>query len=396
MNNFINPKILEPKVQDFIHTNLKTDLQKLILKGSPFEGVTIQEIATQIMGRIKSEKKLPSWFKTKGILFPPQLNLEQSSSEITAQYKKSLLKKGTLIDLTGGFGVDVMAFAEDLEQVYHCEINESLSTMVAHNAQIFLKNNIQFIIGDSQKYLEKSKKFTHIFIDPSRRINSSKVFLLKDCEPNILDNLELYLSKCDRLIIKAAPMLDISSALADLKKVTEVHIISLNNECKELLFVIENKVIKEPKVFCALLQKDKKEIHQFSYQTEKDLEITAKAILNYLYEPDAAILKAGFFKSLAPQFKVDKIHQHSHLYTSNILVNNFPGKKFQISKILSFNHFLKENKTKKANVVTRNFDLKPEEIKKKFKIKDGGEIFLFFSTNYKNEKVVIEATRINE
>ena len=142
------------------------------------------------MGRIKSEKKLPTWFKTKGILFPPQLNLEQSSSEITAQYKKSLLKKGTLIDLTGGFGVDVMAFAEDLEQVYHCEINESLSAMVAHNAQIFLKNNIQFIIGESQKYLEKSKKFTHIFIDPSRRINSSKVFLLKDCEPNILDNLE--------------------------------------------------------------------------------------------------------------------------------------------------------------------------------------------------------------
>ena len=388
--------MLQENEIQFIQKNLPRDPVAIALEAAKYPNLDVSRLVGQIKARQKLKDKMPHWVANEKVFFPPALALEQSSSEITAQYKKSLLKKGTLIDLTGGFGVDVMAFAENLEQVYHCEINESLSAMVAHNAQIFLKNNIQFIIGDSQKYLEKSKKFTHIFIDPSRRINSSKVFLLKDCEPNILDNLELYLSKCDRLIIKAAPMLDISSALADLKKVTEVHIISLNNECKELLFVIENKVIKEPKVFCALLQKDKKEIHQFSYQTEKDLEITAKAILNYLYEPDAAILKAGFFKSLAPQFKVDKIHQHSHLYTSNILVNNFPGKKFQISKILSFNHFLKENKTKKANVVTRNFDLKPEEIKKKFKIKDGGEIFLFFSTNYKNEKVVIEATRINE
>jgi precorrin-6B methylase 2 len=394
MSNFINNKLLAPKVQDFINVNLKTDLQKLILKGSPFEGITIQEIATQIAGKNKSEKKLPKWFKTEGILFPPQLNLEQSSSEITAQYKKSLLQKGTLVDLTGGFGVDVMAFAEDLEQVYHCEINESLSAIVAHNAKVFQKNNIQFIIGESQEFLKKSKKFTHIFIDPSRRVNSSKVFLLKDCEPNILDNLDLYLSKCERLIIKAAPMLDISSAIADLKKVTEVHIISLNNECKELLFVIENKVIKEPKVFCALLQKDKKEVHQFSYQTEKELEITAKPILNFLYEPDAAILKAGFFKSLVPDFEVEKIHQHSHLYTSTTLLNSFPGKRFQIINTILFSNFAKHNKVKKANIITRNFDLKPEEIKKKFKINDGGETYLFFTTNYKNEKVVIEAARI--
>jgi precorrin-6B methylase 2 len=394
MSNFINPKILAPEVQDFITKNLKTDLQKLILKGLPFDGITIQEIAIQIVGKNKSEKKLPNWFKTEGILFPPQLNLEQSSSEITAQYKRSLLKKGTLIDLTGGFGVDVIAFAEDLEKVYHCEINESLSAVVAHNAQIFNKKNIQFIIGESKKFLVKSKKVNHIFIDPSRRVNASKVFLLKDCEPNILENLDLYLQKCDRLIIKAAPMLDISSALADLKKVIEVHIISVNNECKELLFVLENTVVKEPQIFCALIKKDSKEVHQFSYQTEKDLEITAKPIQNYLYEPDAAILKAGFFKSLVPDFKVEKIHQHSHLYTSKKPANNFPGKIFQIIKSIPFNNFAKENKIKKANVVTRNFDLKPEELKKKFKIKDGGETYLFFTTNYQNEKIVLEVTRI--
>lgn len=395
MSNFINPKILDPKVQAFISQNLKSDLQKLILKGSPFEGVTVQEIATQITGKNKSVKKLPTWFKTEGIIFPPQLNLEQSSSEITAYYKKSLLKKGDLIDLTGGFGVDVMAFAEDLEQVYHCEINESLSAIVAHNAKVFQKNNIQFIIGESQKYLEKSKKFTHIFIDPSRRVNTSKVFLLKDCEPNILDNLALYLNKCDRLIIKAAPILDISSAIADLKKVTEVHIISVNNECKELLFVVENKPVTEPKFFCALLSKEHQQVYPFSYQTEKALDIKAKPILNYLYEPDVAILKAGFFKSLVPEFKVNKIHQHSHLYTSIELVSSFPGKSFHIVNTILFNNFVKQNKVKKANVVTRNFDLKPDEIKKKFKIKDGGETYLFFTTDYKNQKIVIEANRIN-
>ncbi|MEO5910467.1 MAG: hypothetical protein ABIP95_06240 [Pelobium sp.] len=394
MYKFVNPEILNTAVQDFINNNLNIDIQKLILKGSPFPKVTVQELAVQLEGKKKAQKKIPKWFNTSGILYPPKLNLEQSSSEITANYKANLIGNGELIDLTGGFGVDDMAFAAKAELVYHCETNEALSELVKHNAQQFELKNIEFIVGDSLSFLKQSRKVDTIYVDPSRRANTGRVFLLKDCEPNVIENLDLYLQKAKKVIIKAAPLLDISSALADLKKVNEVHIISVNNECKELLFVLENHQKNEPKIYCALINDSKTTIEQFSYSEEKALALKHTALATYLYEPDVAILKAGFFKSITLKYQVAKLHQHTHLYTSTNLVDDFPGKIFKVIKSGIFQNFKADKSIAKANVVTRNFDLKPDEIKKKFKIKDGGSTYLFFSTNSKDQKIVIQAERL--
>ena len=393
MSDFIE-RITKPAIQDFINKNLNSDLQKLILRGAPFKEVSIQEIATQIEGRKKIEKKLPIWFKTEGVIFPAKLNLEQSSSEITANYKATLIGDGHLIDLTGGFGIDDYYFAKTASKVLHCELNEELSAIVQYNFKQLSISNVEFKIGDSSKVLQQIKKVNTIYIDPSRRAELGKVFLLKDCEPNVVAYQDLYLAKADKVIIKAAPMLDISAALQELKQVSEIHIVSVNNECKELLFIIEKNKKIEPDVFCALLNKERKSVCTFKYSVEKSLQIKPQPIKNFLYEPDAAILKAGFFKSLVQNFEVSKLHQHTHLYTSENKLENFPGKTFTVIKKTAFLNFKTHKSVSKANVVTRNFHLKPEEIKKKFKIKDGGSIYLFFCTDCNEQKMVIEVDRI--
>lgn len=386
-------KFSEQKVQDFIQQNLKTDLHKLILKGSPFNDISIQEIATQIEGKNKTEKKLPTWYQTQGIIFPPKLNLEQSSSEITAKYKTELINAGSVLDLTGGFGVDDYYFAKKASVVTHCEINADLSQIVKHNFEKLGAKNINYHVGDSKPALFQNNKYDTIYVDPSRRANTGRVFLLKDCEPNVVEDQDLYLKKANKVIIKAAPMLDIYAALKDLKNVSEVHVVSVKNECKELLFVLENKKTDEATMFCALLNNDKQEVITFKYNEEKDISLASKPLLNFLYEPDAALLKAGLFKSLTIKYNVNKIHQHSHLYTSQELVN-FPGKAFKIVNKFMFNDFKASMVPKQINVVCRNFNFKPEELKKNFKLKDGGNSYLFFTTNYKEQKIVVLAERV--
>lgn len=390
----INPALLRDEVQDYIIKNIDTDINKLILKGSPFATIDVKELATQIQTKKASQKKLPTWFKHKGIIFPNKLNLEQASSELTAQYKCSLIKpKTSLIDLTGGFGVDGYYFSKIAVQVIHYEKDELLSLIAAHNAKILKVDNIKFYSGDSKTYLSKVSTVDTIYVDPSRRDSSGRVFLLEDCEPNIVADLDLYLKKANYIIIKAAPMLDIDAAVKALKHVAEIHIVSINNECKELIFVI-NKHAKDIKLTCALLKGDKTTVYTFAYAAEKLMEVKFSPVLKYLYEPDAAFLKAGLFKSLTEKFSIKKLHQHSHLYTTEEIIENFPGRTLKVKSITNFNDFPQINKIKTANVITRNFHLKPEEIRKKFKIKDGGENYLYFSTDHKNNRIVMSCERL--
>lgn len=385
--------ITSKEVQDFINKNLKTDLSKLILKGSPFPDLDVKTLATQIDSKNKAVKKLPTWYKTIGIIYPPKLNLEQASSEVTANYKASIINAGPLLDLTGGFGSDAYYFAQNTNWVTHCEINEELSEIVKHNFEVLGIKNVTTISGDSADILNKKEEFGTIYIDPSRRAETGRVFLLKDCEPDVVAHQEQYLQKAKRVIIKAAPMLDIQSALKDLKKVVEVHVVSLKNECKELLFVLEKDAVAEPTVNCVILGSQDTKIISFNFSEERNVETQPTKILNYLYEPDASILKAGMFKLLTERYPVAKIHQHSHLYTSNELID-FPGKRFKVIKTVLFNDFTKAQIPRQVNLVCRNFDLKPDELKKKFKLKDGGNEFLFFTTNYKDQKTVIHAQKV--
>ena len=391
----MNPAILHKNVQEFISNNLKTDLTKLILKGSPFHTVTIQELATQIVSKKKSAKKLPSWFTTRNIIYPPKLNIEQSSSEITARYKSSLVSGTSLIDITGGFGVDTYAFSKQEKEVTHCEINPDLSTIVAHNYKQLGVKNIRTISCDGIGYLKNaSENFDCIYIDPSRRNEAKgKVFLLKDCLPNVPENLDFLFSKSNTILIKNSPILDITSTINELNFVKEIHIVAVDNEVKELLFLLEKDHAKNIQIKTINFQKETQQ--EFQFTSNKEVVSSYSEPLTYLYEPNAAILKSGGFHQVSQQLTVFKLHQHSHLYTSTKRIE-FPGRVFKIEQVIPYDRkqLKKLVKDGKANITTRNFPETVAQIRKKTTLKDGGHHYLFFTTDLNNKPLVIISTQI--
>lgn len=386
----MNLNILLTEVQDFINANLKTDVTKLVLKGSPFENVTIQEIAEQIVAKNKCENKLPTWFLTEHIYYPNKLNIEQTSSEITANYKANLISGKTIIDITGGFGVDAYYFSQKVKNVTHCEINKELSEIVTHNLKQLKVTNIETKNEDGLAFLaENNLNFDWVYTDPSRRNDTKgKVFLLEDCLPNIPKNLELLFNYTDSILIKVSPILDITSAIRELNFVKEIHIVAMENEVKELLFVLE-KNYPQP-IAIKTVNFSKKEQQKFDFIFNEDNTATYSEPKTYLFEPNSAILKAGGFSQISSQLSIDKLHPHSHLYTSNELID-FPGRTFKIEHCISYDKKLIKNliPTKKANITTRNFPESVEQIRKKTGLKDGGNQYLFFTTNLQNEKVII-------
>jgi len=331
----LNKEILNKDVQDFINSNLKSDITKLILKGSSFSNISIQEIAEQISTKVKCEKKLPTWFSTANIYYPNKLNIEQTSSEITAKYKAKLVSGNSLIDITGGFGVDAYFFSKKVKNVIHCEINQDLSNIVNYNLTSLKINNIATITGDGVEYLKKNEqKFGWIYTDPSRRNDAKgKVFLLEDCLPNIPKNINFLFQKTKNILIKASPILDISSAINELKFVKEIHILAIKNEVKELLFLLEKNFTQDIQIQTVNFNKKENQLFNFNFNIE--VSSTYSEPKKYLYEPNAAILKAGAFTNISHQLNIDKLHQHSHLYTSDKIIN-FPGRTFEIKHSLSY------------------------------------------------------------
>ncbi|SHI47725.1 RNA cap guanine-N2 methyltransferase [Mesonia phycicola] len=390
-----NKALLKKDVQDFISANLKSNLPQLILKGSPFKDVTIQELAIQIETKRKAEKKIPSWFSTDNIIYPKTLNLEQTSSEITAKYKSSQLEGETIIDLTGGFGIDSFFFAQKFKKVTHCELNEELSLIAKHNFQkLSNKNNIEFYAGDGIEFLQNTNQnYDWIFIDPSRRDQAGgRVFRLQDCEPNVIENLDILLSKSHQgIFMKTSPLLDLSLGIKELQyKVQELQVIAVNNDVKELLWKITSKENKEnTPVTCINFTKNKIQTFKTTLEKESGRSITYSNPQQYLYEANAAILKAGLFNSVAEEFHINKIAEHSHLYTSEEKIE-FPGRVFKILELIPFQKkTFKKLRIQKANVTTRNFPWSVEQIRKKLNIKDGGNTYLFFTINKNNEKLIV-------
>jgi len=386
----LNYAILNNEVQQFINTNLKSEITKLILKGSPFNNVSMQELAEQITAKNKCKKKLQTWYATENIYFPNRLNIEQTSSERTANYKANLVSGNSLVDITGGFGVDSFYFAQKIDNVTHCEINEELSSIVSHNFESLNIKNIKTHIGDGLKYLENTKeKFDWIYTDPSRRDDAKgKVFLLEDCLPIIPNNIDILFNKSDQVLIKISPFLDITSAIKELKFVKEVHIIAIDNDVKELLFILKKDYNQNIDIKTINILQTKKQQFDFTYR-QRSLAIFSKP-KKYLYEPNSAILKAGAFNQISEYLNIDKLHQHSHLYTSNKLIN-FPGRKFEIKYCIPYTKKLlhKLLHSKKANITTRNFPETVAQIRKKTKLKDGGKQYLFFTTDLNNNHIVL-------
>ena len=389
----MNKNILNTGVQDFIFKNLNADITSVLLKGTSFPEVTTQEIIQQLESRKKCEHKLPTWFKPIGIFYPPKLSVEQSSSEITARYKASLIHGKNIIDLSGGFGVDAFYFANSFENVIHCEINKELSEIVTHNYAVLKIDNVKCSAGDGISILKEiNTKFDWIYLDPARRDDKkNKVFLLSDCTPDVTVELPFIFKYTDCILIKTSPILDIAAGLKTLQHVKEIHVVAIKNEVKELLWILEKEYIGNPQITTINFLKDKQDVFKFYSETEKTHHIVYEKPLNYLYEPNAAILKAGAFKSICSVYNIAKLHVNSHLYTSNSLID-FPGRRFEVLQILPYNKkSIKELKKidAKANITTRNFNLSVSELRKITKIKEGGDLYYFFTINVNNERVII-------
>jgi hypothetical protein len=391
----LNTTILHPDIQKFIIQNTGADLTKLALQKNPFPEVDWILILNQIEARSKAKDKLPTWFAAENILYPSKVSVEQTSSEKTAAYKADLISGETLMDLTGGFGVDDYYFSKKFKSITHCEINEELSEIVKQNFERLQVKNSTFYSGDSIHLLEEAnQKYDWIYIDPSRRNDAKgKVFMLKDCLPNVPELLDFYFEKADRILIKTAPLLDISAGLSELKNVKNIHIIALENEVKELLFEIHKNYSGEIKIKTANILKES--IETFEFILGEDSFSLYDFPKKYLYEPNSAIMKSGGFDEISTAFQIDKLHKHSHLYTSENLID-FPGRKFEIQKVISYNKNEMKNEllNQQANITTRNFPETVENIRKKWKIKNGGNLYCFFTTDVKDNKIVLICTKI--
>lgn len=393
----MNPRLLHKEVQEFIFekSNNPIDLSALILSGSPFEGISSQELGQQIGSRLKAKQKLPTWYTKTGIYYPPTLNLEQTSSEATAIYKSNLVSGDTLIDLTGGFGIDDYFFSKKMKNVIHCELNPELSKIATHNFEVLKAKNIKTISGDSIEILKECGIADWIYIDPSRRHDSKgKVFFLEDCLPNVPENIDLLFAKGEHIVIKTSPLLDIQIGIKALKHVKEIHIVALDNDVKELLWVLDQDFSGDINIKTVNLQKNGNQEFSFLLNREVQQSLNLGTPKTYLYEPNSAILKSGGFLSIANTLELEKLHQHSHLYTSEKKID-FPGRCF---KVISVHPYQKKTLSKlgitKANITTRNFSESVAAIRKKFKIKDGGENYLFFTTNSEHKKVIIQCKKI--
>ncbi|MBV6880845.1 class I SAM-dependent methyltransferase [Epilithonimonas ginsengisoli] len=379
--------LLAPEVQAFINQNIDSDITRLLLKKSPFPNVTMQEIIQQIKGKKVAQRKFAFLLKDN-LVFPPNLNLEQASSQSTAEYKAQTLKGNSFLDLTSGFGIDAYFLSQNFEEVTLVEQNPGLIKIVEHNWKT-LNREANFINQNLEEFLEFNKeKFDVIYLDPARRDqNNKKKFLLEDLSPNLLEIQEKLSSISDKIIVKLSPLIDISYLVSELQNINEVKIIAVRNEVKELVLIIDTKKerekSKDTKITCVNLESDEPEF-SFYINEEKIATSEFSESLNYLYIPNNSILKAGAFNIISEKFGLKKLHPNTHFYTSENKIEHFPGRILQVEKIDGKE--LKKND--QFNIISKNYPLKPDEIKKKYKLKDGGNRYLIFTQSIIGKEIL--------
>ena len=370
---FINKKTWE-----YIRQHADGDVRKLALQGAKDADVDLQVALQQIVGRQTARKKLPSWAANDAVIYPPHLNMEQCSSEQTARYKAQLAGEGgTYVDLTGGFGVDFYWMSQGFKERVYVEQNEQLCAISTENFRI-LGHDCSVCCCDTATYLAKLDHADVIYLDPARRDeHGGRTYDIADCSPNVMELLPVLMQKADRVILKLSPMLDWRKAASDLQHVAEVHIVSVDNECKELLLVLESAV-RPLRLVC--VNND----HIFEVPSSSPKHPTPFTHHpTHLYEPNASIMKAGCFDALEERYAVRQVSVNSHLFLSVDEIEGFPGRGFQIMSISSMNkHELKEalKGIDKANIAVRNFPLTVDQLRKKLKLKDGGDVYIFATT----------------
>ena len=390
---------ISPETLRFIEENLKADVRSLALQAKKYPQVDMAMAVVQIAGRQIAEAKLPSWYRTGGLLYPKHLSMEQCSSEVTAIYKASLLQGETFADLTGGFGIDCSFLSRRFKKADYVERQAELCELAGHNFPL-LGLEIDVHNEDGVEYLKRMQPVDCLFLDPARRDgHGGKTVAISDCEPDVSMLEDLLVEKAKTVMVKLSPMLDLSLALKTLKNVREVHVVSVNNECKELLLILQKQSISsEVFIHCEHIVNNLHQHFVFTQEQERisDCPLTSQ-VEAYLYEPNASILKAGAYRSLTQSYEVKKLHPSSHLYVSSHLIEDFPGRRFQIEAVSTFGK--KELKTflqgmKKANITIRNFPSSVAELRKRLKLKEGGEDYIFATTLADESKVLIRCRKV--
>lgn len=376
-------KLLNSDIQDYIYDNSEANLGQLLLKKSPFSEITMQEIAQQIKGRQIARNKFP-FLLQKGIIFPPHLNLEQASSQNTAEEKANTLSGKSFLDLTCGFGIDAYFLSKNFSEITLIEQNKELSEMVKHNWETlgrkayFINDNLDNFLRDNQQ------KFDVIYLDPARRDqNLSKKFLLEDLSPNLLDIQEKLLSISGRVIIKLSPLIDLQYLLSSIKSLEKIEIIAVKNEVKEVVLHLIPNFSAKTEIIAKNLGTNEPNF-SFVFDEEHSAKSDFSEVLEYLYIPNNAVLKSGAFNLISTQFGLKKLHPNTHFYTSNSKIENFCGRTFRVKEISAKDL----RKGDQYNIISKNHPLSPEQIKAKYKLKDGGENFLFFTQTTK-KKVIL-------
>lgn len=379
----------------FIREHLNDDVPTLALKKAPV-GTDLSLALRQIEARQLLQKKAPEWSANDALLFPARLSIEQCSSEATAQYKAKLLKGKTFADLTGGLGIDTYYLSNGFEKSDYVECQAELCEIARHNFQA-LGTHVNVWNETAEAFLDHCAIYDCLYIDPARRdTHGRKTVAISDCTPDVAQLQELLLQKAPTVLVKLSPMLDISQALAVLHNVKEIHVLAVDNECKELVFRFERDFSGPTERCCANLQTSQPLLH-FTQEEEQTcaLQLTDHP-QRYLYEPNAALMKAGCFKLPVEWFGVRKLHKNSHLYTSETLVANFPGRIFEVEGWAPYNKKLRQTLLPdlgKANLAVRNFPLSVDELRKSLKMNEGGDTYLFATTLKDGEKILVRTKK---
>lgn len=390
---------LNQETQTFIQAHLQDDIRLLALQASRYPSIDMPEALVQIAGRQYAARKIPTWSSVEGVLYPKHLSLEQCSSEITARYKAGLVEGHSLVDLTGGFGIDCSFMAQNFTKATYVECQKELCEIAQHNFPLLGLEHVAIVHADATEYLTRMEQADCLFIDPARRdAKGGKTIAISDCTPDIKALLPLLLKKAATVLIKLSPMLDLSAALADLPSAYEAHVVAVRNECKELLLLLKPTMPPSCNLIATNIDNESsRQRFVFTKEEEQASPCTYTSdIGQYLYEPNAAILKAGAYKSVAIRFGLEKLHPNSHLYTSNQPVADFPGRRFIVQAAVPFNKQATRQLLKdvdKANLTVRNFPTSVDELRKKLKLHEGGNCYLFATTSTDGRKLLIRCTK---
>ncbi|MFA0961692.1 SAM-dependent methyltransferase [Roseivirga sp. BDSF3-8] len=385
-------ELANKEVQDWLGAHENEQVTSLLLKGSPFPGIDARVLASQIEGRQKAKKKLPQWYEgRRGLLWPARISLEQCSSEATALYKASLVKGQRMADLTGGMGVDVFYMGHSFSESHYVEEQSALFDITRHNLTA-LGATTACHRGDGMAWLkDQATPFDLLYLDPARRDeHKQKVIRLQDYSPDITAYLPMLREKSDALLIKVSPMADLSELQRQIDLPIIFHVVAVDNECKEILLLIGNSSATGG-VVTVNIAGGAEQIETFALAEEANTTFSLGLPESYLYEPNAAIMKAGVFRATANRYGLQKLHENSHLYTSGKLIADFPGRTFKINEVVSPTYKALKGVLPdlRGNLSTRNFPMRVEALKKKLRLNDGPDVFLFATTLVNGQKALL-------